>query len=156
MQRQQGFATGARGQGEPALVPGQVRVQQQPNHAQHAVHGGADFVAHVGQKLALGGAGQLSPDRHLVGVCGGFFELVVGLQQGFLGLLLGGNVAGRSAWRNGWPVSSMRVSNTVAGKSVPSSRRCVHSKKCEPSRRATSIASRALSAKGCHPAAVPD
>ena len=37
----------------------QVRFQKQLNHAQDAVHGGADFVAHVGQKTALGKIGGL-------------------------------------------------------------------------------------------------
>ena len=37
-----------------ALLGSEAGVEQQTGHADDAVHGGADFVAHVGQKLALG------------------------------------------------------------------------------------------------------
>ena len=37
----------------------ELGVQKQIGHAQHAVHRRADFVAHVGQELALGTAGLL-------------------------------------------------------------------------------------------------
>src|SRR5271157_1872494 len=37
----------------------EFRVQGQIEHAEDAVHGGADLVAHAGQKLALGPAGRL-------------------------------------------------------------------------------------------------
>ena len=36
-----------------ALRPGEVRIQDQFEHAHHAVHRGADLVAHVGEELAL-------------------------------------------------------------------------------------------------------
>ena len=49
------------------LVVGQLRVQQQPGHADHPVQGRADLVAHVRQELALGDAGRLGPERQLVG-----------------------------------------------------------------------------------------
>ena len=39
---------------EFALLHAQLRVDQQARHADDAVHGRADFVAHVGQELALG------------------------------------------------------------------------------------------------------
>ena len=42
-----------------ALVRSQVCLQQQLDHANDAVHGGADFVAHVGQEAALGAIGGL-------------------------------------------------------------------------------------------------
>ncbi len=40
-----------------ALLGVQRRGQQEVGHADHAVHRGADFVAHVGQEVALGDAG---------------------------------------------------------------------------------------------------
>ena len=46
------------------------------------------------------------------------------------------------------PASSILVSNTVAGKSSPLRRLCVHSKRWEPSRMAVSIISLAFSAEG--------
>ena len=52
------------------------------------------------------------------------------------------------ACRYALPFVSILVSSTVAGKSAPSSRRWVHSKKREPSCRAASIASWAFSAEG--------
>jgi hypothetical protein len=52
------------------------------------------------------------------------------------------------AWRIGRPSSSSRVSSTVAGNSEPSIRRCVHSKKWEPSRSAVAIRSWAASPEG--------
>ncbi len=39
------------------LLRREIRVQHQFGHSQNAVHGGADLVAHVGQKFALGAAG---------------------------------------------------------------------------------------------------
>ena len=42
-----------------ALLVGQLGVQQQRGHADDAVHGRADFVAHVGQELGLGEGGLL-------------------------------------------------------------------------------------------------
>ena len=37
----------------------QVGVQGQVRHTDHAIHGGSDFVAHIGQKLTLGAVGGL-------------------------------------------------------------------------------------------------
>ena len=42
-----------------ALLVVRSRVQQQARHADHAVHGRADLMAHVGQELALGPVGRL-------------------------------------------------------------------------------------------------
>ena len=42
-----------------ALLGGQVGVERQLGHADDAVHRRADFVAHVGQELALGAVGRL-------------------------------------------------------------------------------------------------
>ena len=50
---QQGLAAGADGLGILPLLIAQGRVQEEPGHANDAVHGGADLVAHVGQELAL-------------------------------------------------------------------------------------------------------
>ena len=45
--------------GELARLKVQLAAQQQLRHAQHAIHGGADFMAHGGQERALGPAGRL-------------------------------------------------------------------------------------------------
>ena len=50
---QQGFAAGADGACEVALVGRHRRVQQQRGHADHGVQRGADLVADVGQEQAL-------------------------------------------------------------------------------------------------------
>ena len=52
-EREQGLAAGADGVCVLALFLAQGRVQQQAGHADDAVHGRADLVAHVGQELAL-------------------------------------------------------------------------------------------------------
>ncbi len=39
------------------LLAGDLGVQEQLGHAQNAVHGGADFMAHIGQEFAFGAAG---------------------------------------------------------------------------------------------------
>jgi len=57
--RQQRCAAVAHGLGIAPLLLGQVGVQQQAGHADHAIDGCADLVAHVGQKIALGPAGLL-------------------------------------------------------------------------------------------------
>ena len=46
----------------PALHGGQVGVEQEPNHPNHAVHRGANLVAHVRQEGALGLVGLLGGD----------------------------------------------------------------------------------------------
>ena len=57
--RQQRLAARAHGLGVAPLLLVQLGVQQQPGHADDAVHGRADLVAHVGQELALGDVGRL-------------------------------------------------------------------------------------------------
>jgi len=52
-------ALGADGLGVFALHGTEVEVEEEPGHADHAVHGRADFVAHVGEEFALGLAGDL-------------------------------------------------------------------------------------------------
>ena len=37
----------------------QFAIQHQLDHAQHAIHGRTDLMAHVGQELAFGAAGHL-------------------------------------------------------------------------------------------------
>ena len=54
---QQRFRRAADDIGVFALFGRELRFQQQFRHAQNAVHGRADFVAHVGQELALGRVG---------------------------------------------------------------------------------------------------
>ena len=39
---------------EIALVVLKVRLQKQPGHGNHAVHGRADFMTHVREKIGLG------------------------------------------------------------------------------------------------------
>ena len=70
-----------------ALLRRQVGVQQQPDHADDAVHGRADLVAHVGQELALGDVGRLGLDGQLVGTVGGGGKPQVGLFHFFQGLV---------------------------------------------------------------------
>ena len=64
-----------------ALFIGQIGVQQQPRHANDAVHGRADFVAHVGQELGLGERGflELLVERNEGGVA--FDELLLAFAQ---------------------------------------------------------------------------
>ena len=51
--REQGFTGRADDLGVLALLGREAGVEQQAGHADDAVHGGADFVAHVGQKVRL-------------------------------------------------------------------------------------------------------
>ena len=37
----------------------ELTVQDQSDHSQDAVHGGSDFVAHIGQEVALGAVGGI-------------------------------------------------------------------------------------------------
>jgi hypothetical protein len=48
---QQVLRAGFGGLEQVALLVGERGVLEQVQHAQHAVHGGADFVAHVGEEL---------------------------------------------------------------------------------------------------------
>ena len=57
-QGQQRLARLGDGLGIGALLGRQIGFQQQPRHAQHAVHGRADFVAHGGQEAGFGAAGR--------------------------------------------------------------------------------------------------
>ena len=58
---QQGVGTGTGGLDIIALFIRQFGVQKQPRHANDAVHGRANLVAHVGQELGLGERGLLEP-----------------------------------------------------------------------------------------------
>ncbi len=81
-------ATGRQDAGEAVLLGRQGRAQEQLGHADHAVEGRADLVAHVGQELALGGAGGL-------GRLAGGLGQVAGLVGGGAGQLgLGGQAVG--------------------------------------------------------------
>ncbi len=53
----EGVARIADGGGEFALVGGEVGLEQEADHAEDAVHGGADFVAHFGQEGGFGAVG---------------------------------------------------------------------------------------------------
>ena len=60
-----------------ALVGGELCFQEQLAQAHNGVHGGANFVAHAGQKVRLGAAGRL-------GLCGGVLQgLGAVFDQGF-------------------------------------------------------------------------
>jgi len=75
---QQGVGAGADGFREVALLGGERGAEEELGHADDAVHGGADLVAHGGEKFALG----------LGGVFGGEF----GLLEGTLGVFARGDV----------------------------------------------------------------
>src|SRR5712692_5515704 len=55
-----------------ALLGGEGRVEEEPGHSQHTVHGRADLVAHHGQEIALGAGRLLRGDP-------GAMNLVLGL-----------------------------------------------------------------------------
>ena len=64
--------------GELALLPGELRIDEQVDHADDAVHGRANLVAHVGQKFALGLARHENALGHLLRLVRGGAQLVVG------------------------------------------------------------------------------
>jgi len=66
-QAEQRFAAGAHDLGILALLIVQLRIQQEPGHADDPVHG------RVGQELALGGIGQFRLGGHLLGEYGLLF-----------------------------------------------------------------------------------
>jgi len=57
--RQQGLGAAMDGSREVLLLGGELGAEQEIGHAQHAVHGRADLVAHIGKELTLGAAGFL-------------------------------------------------------------------------------------------------
>ena len=57
--RKQVVGAAADGLGTPALAQVELTVQNQSDHSQDAVHGGSDFVAHIGQEVALGAVGGI-------------------------------------------------------------------------------------------------
>ena len=81
---EQGPAAVASHRGELTLLGRKLGAQEQLGHADDAVHWGADLVAHVGQKPALGAAGQLGSGRHFVGPGGRQSQLLVHLLQDLL------------------------------------------------------------------------
>jgi hypothetical protein len=60
---------------ELSLVGREPGVEQQLGHAQHAVHGRADLVAHVGQELGLGAVGGLGLAGEVLGLLGAAAQL---------------------------------------------------------------------------------
>ena len=76
--RQQALAGGEDMAHPLPWLGGQVLQFQQLRQSQHGIHRGADFMAHVGQELALGGIGP--------------FGVVLGLEQGLFALFAGGDV----------------------------------------------------------------
>ena len=82
---EEGFAAGVDGFHVTALLGGQGRLQEQAGHGDDAVHGGADFVAHVGQELGLGAGGgfggEAGGEQFPVGL-GQFVLQVLGAQGG--------------------------------------------------------------------------
>ena len=89
---QQRFAAGAHHLRIAALLGGQFRVQQQPGHADHSIHRRADFVAHVGQKLALSFVGGIRRHRRRAGTFGFFLKASIALHQCCRRFLLGSDV----------------------------------------------------------------
>ncbi len=68
-----GQQTVCRGLDHPEVLPlltAEIGIEGQLGHADDAVHGGSDLVAHVGQELALGPAGRFG--RFLGLLQGGF------------------------------------------------------------------------------------
>jgi hypothetical protein len=57
---QERFTTGSNRFGKFALLGIQVAIEQYGRHPDHAVHRGADLVAHVGQEFAFGPLGRFS------------------------------------------------------------------------------------------------
>ena len=64
--------------GELLLVGVQPAVQQQIGHPQNAIHGRADLVAHVRQKITLGRIGQFRARRGLLQIPVRFPQLILG------------------------------------------------------------------------------
>ncbi len=62
---QQRLTAGADGANKVLLLIVEVSGQQQLGHTDHPVHRSADLVAHIGQKVALGRIGRLSPLHRL-------------------------------------------------------------------------------------------
>jgi len=71
---EQGIARRPHGLKVVSLLRGQVRAQHELGHADHGIHGGPDLVRHVGQELALGGAGRLGGHGHLLGCAQRFLQ----------------------------------------------------------------------------------
>ena len=78
---EQQLAAAASGFGAAPLVVVESGVQQQPEHAEHAVQGRPYFMAHVGQKLALGPIGPIGLIRQAGCPVGGGFKLLVVREQ---------------------------------------------------------------------------
>ena len=79
--REQGFGAAADGFGKVALFGSEMGLQQQIGHADDAIHGRADFVAHHGQKLALGTVGTIGGDGQLTRMGDGVLQLSVRRSQ---------------------------------------------------------------------------
>ena len=111
MMRQQRLAGVAHRLRVLALLGGQRRVEQQPGHADDAVHRRADLVAHRGQELALGAGprlGSIARDFQLLrlvpqldglrgGLATGPFDLLEPELEGGLRLLPLGDIANHRA-----------------------------------------------------------
>ena len=69
---EEGFAAGAHSLGAVALLAVEFGVQQQAGHADDTVHGRPDFMADVGQEIALGDVRAFRPG-------GGLFQVRIGL-----------------------------------------------------------------------------
>ena len=74
--REQRVAAGANGLGKVTLLIRERGIEQEVGHPDHPIHGRANFMAHVGQEIALGTVGRF----------GGHFGVV---QLHFGALLLG-------------------------------------------------------------------
>jgi hypothetical protein len=74
---EQGIGALGGGGGKLALALIQLRLLEQFDHAQNTRQRGADFMAHVGQKLALGGARPIGALGHAARFGGGDLQLLV-------------------------------------------------------------------------------
>ncbi len=89
---QEALAADADDLGEFFLFAGERGVHEQGRHADDAVHGGADLVAHGREELALGDVGLFGGDGGLAGDLGGLGESGVELFGGVAGVLEFGDV----------------------------------------------------------------
>ena len=78
-QAEQRFATYANNFSKTSLLVVKFGIKQQPGHANDPIYRSSDFMAHVGQKLAFGGACHLGPHRHLVRPFRGLLKMDIGL-----------------------------------------------------------------------------
>ena len=70
-----------------ALFGGEVGVEEEVGHADDPVHGGTDFMTHVGEELAFCGVSLVGFGGHGLGFAVGELEEAIGVLEGGLGAL---------------------------------------------------------------------